>query len=185
MDYSLRWVFFRHSFTSTSMGQHSLHKITQWLRRYGWISGRQMCDFRKPNTWNFYFNSRKKKKKNHGFWKMKTVTKAKPAKPWKRVNRPSFNSLFLHTLSMHDLDSARTSTTVVKSHTWTENPCRSGFPHSERLEKHVRMRSQRPLVHRILYNGTARTLVGWVTLYCMSSTRVHVLSIDSFDVPYE
>ena len=48
---------------------------------------------------------------------MKTVTKAKPAKPWKRVNRPSFNSLFLHTLSLHDLDSSRSSTTVVESHT--------------------------------------------------------------------
>ena len=88
MDYSLRWVFFRHSFTSTSMGQHSLHKITQWLRRYGWISGRQMCDFRKPNTWNFYFNSRKKKKKSqflknenrHQSKTSKTVETGKPPK---------------------------------------------------------------------------------------------------------
>ena len=34
-------------------------------------------------------------------------------------------------------------------------------------------------------NVKARTLVGLVTLYCIASTRKHVLSIgDSFDVPY-
>ena len=33
------------------------------------------------------------------------------------ANRPSFHSLFLHKLSLHDLDSSRRSTTVVRSHT--------------------------------------------------------------------
>ena len=70
--------------------------------------------------------------------------------------------------------------------------CRSGFPHSDRLEKHVRAmyvvatatRTQN--ANRSLCSVTSpRTLVGLVTLYCMGSMHEHVLSIgNGFDVPY-
>ena len=41
--------------------------------------------------------------KKDGFWGIKTVTKAKLDKAWKLANRPSFNSLFLHTLSLQKI----------------------------------------------------------------------------------
>ena len=65
------------------------------------------------------------------------------------------------------------------------------FPHSERLEKHVRAMhavgtaTSTQNANHTLCSVTSRTIVGLVTLYCMVSKSEHVLSIgNGFDVPY-